>query len=138
MTKLIAAAIILLFLWAGWELFFYWERVKNEQETQRKQAVAAQALGDSLPGMPPMAAGQLETTLRAAQNNGAAALGAWLKTYGGNVQDPRKAWIELDYCLLLAGKDPSEARRIFAAVKKRTPQDSPVWPRIKELQKTFE
>lgn len=138
MTKLIAAVFIILVLWGGVELFFYWERVKNQEETQKKQAVAAQALGDSLPGIPLEAAGPLEGSLRTAQANGAAALGAWLKAYGSVVKDPRKAWIELDYCLLLAAKDPAEARRIFAAVKKRTPSDSPVWPRIKDLEKTFE
>ena len=32
MTKVITVIIIVLVLWGGWELFFYWERVKNEQE----------------------------------------------------------------------------------------------------------
>lgn len=138
MTKVITAAIILLILWGGWQLFFYWERVKNEQETQQKQAVAARTIGESLPGMPLQGSQPLESSLRAAQGQGAAAMRDWLKAYGDRVQDPRKAWIELDYCGLLAGSNPAEARRVYAEVKKRTPQDSPVWSRLKELEKTFE
>ncbi len=37
MTKVITALILVAFLWGGWELFFYWERVKNQEETQKKQ-----------------------------------------------------------------------------------------------------
>ena len=54
------------------------------------------------------------------------------------VQDPRKAWIELDYCVLVSREDLSEARRVFAEVKKRTPPSSPVWPRVKDLEKVYE
>lgn len=138
MTKLITAAIILLVLWGGWELFFYWERVKNEQETQKKQAAAAQVMGENLPGIPYQSGQQMEQSLKAAQNQGAAGLRNWLKTYGAAVQDPRKAWIELDYCQLLSGEDPAAAKRLFAEIKKRTPQTSPVWPRIKEMSKSYD
>jgi len=90
MTKLITAVIILLFLWGGWELFFYWEKVKNEQETQKKQAAAAQVLGENLPGIPFQSSQQMEQSLKAAQNQGASAMRNWLKLYGNVVQDPRR------------------------------------------------
>lgn len=138
MTKLISVVIILLVLWGGWELFFYWERVKNEQETQKKQAAAAQVLGENLPGMPYQNGQQMEQSLKAAQNQGAGAMHNWLKTYGSAVQDPRKAWIELDYCLLLSREDPAGAKRLFSEIKQRTPQTSPVWPRIKEMSKSYD
>jgi hypothetical protein len=134
MTKLIAILIILAVLYGGWELFFYWEKIKNEEETQKKQAAAALIVGDQLPGMP----SQLEPSLRSAETQGAASLKNWLKTYGRSIQDPRKAWIELNYCVLISRADPSEARRVFAEVKNRTPESSPVWPRIKQLEKTYE
>jgi len=134
MTKLIGLVIILLVLWGGWELFFYWERVKNEEDTQKKQAAAAAGMGERLPGMPY----QLEPSLSAAQGKGAAGLQAWLKTYGRTIQDPRKAWIELDYCVLISRDNPAEAKRLFAEVKARTPETSPVWQRIKQLEKTYE
>ena len=81
---------------------------------------------------------QLQASLQAAQKQGASALRGWLKSYAKIVQDPRKAWIELDYCVLIAREDPAEAKRIFAGVKERTPATSPVFPRIKQLEKTYE
>ena len=134
MTKVITAVIIVLVLWGGWELFFYWERVKNEEETEKKQAATAALVGDQLPGMPY----QLDQSLHKAQSEGAASLGNWFKTYGAQLQDPRKAWIQLDYCVLISQENPAEARRIFADVKARTPSSSPIWPRIKKLEKTYQ
>ncbi|HZR21463.1 MAG TPA: hypothetical protein VFE51_29545 [Verrucomicrobiae bacterium] len=134
MTRLIAALMILGVLFAGWELFFYWEKVKNEEETQKKQAAAAIVVGDQLSGMPQ----QLEPALKAAEAQGATGLRNFLKFYGRSLQDPRKAWIELDYCLLIVRDDPSEAKRLFAEVKNRTPESSPVWPRIRKLEKAYE
>ena len=121
MTKLIAAVIIVAVLYGGWELFLYWDKVKNEEEASQKQAAASEVRGESLPGMPY----QLQSSLDAAQRQGAAGLGTWLKTYGPNIQDPRKAWIELDYCLMISTANPAEAKRIFAEVKKRTPSPPP-------------
>ena len=134
MTKLIAVVIIVLVLWGGWELFFYWERVKNEEESEKKQQAAAAVVGERLAGMPY----QLETSLKTAENQGATAMQAWLKAYGQMLQDPRKAWIELDYCVLISRDNPAEAKRLFAEVKARTPESSQVWPRIKQLEKTYE
>jgi hypothetical protein len=134
MTKLIAILIILAVLYGGWELFFYWEKIKNEEQTQKKQAAAAVVVEEQLTGVP----NQLEPSLKAAEGQGATGLKNWLKTYGRSIQDPRKAWIELNYCVLISRADPSEARRVFADVKNRTPESSPVWPRIKQLEKTYE
>jgi hypothetical protein len=134
MTKLIAALIILAALFGGWELFFYWEKIKNEEEVQKKQAASTVVTEDQLSGLPR----QLEPTLKAAEAQGAVGLRNWLKTYGRSVEDPRKAWIELDYCLLISRDDPSEAKRVFAEVKNRTLESSPVWPRIKKLEKAYE
>ena len=40
---------------------------------------------------------------------------------------------------ILFGKDnPAEAKRLFAAIKERTPASSPVYPRIKQLERTYE
>lgn len=134
MTKLIAAVIILAVLYGGWELFFYWERVKNEEDTQKKQSAAAVVVGENLDGVPQ----PLQASLNTAEANGAAALGNWLKNFDRVIQDPRKAWIQLDYCLLISRENPAEAKRLFAEVKKRTPETSPVWPRIKKLEKAYE
>ena len=134
MTKLIAALIIVAVLYGGWELFLYWEKVKNEEETKQKQDAAAMVIGDQLPGLP----NSSSRRCRPRGRRGAAGLRNWLKTYGQSVEDPRKAWIELDYCVAVAREDPAEARRVFAAVKERIGPASPVWPRMKQLEKTYE
>ena len=133
MTKLIAAVIIALVLWGGWELFFYWERVNNEKEDEKKHSITA-VQPEMLNGLPP----ELDNALHAAQNQGADGLRNFLKTYGNRLQDPRKAWIELDYCQMIARENTAEAKRVFADVKKRTPHNSPVWPRIQQLEKTYD
>ena len=134
MTKVIAALIIVLVLYGVWELFKYWEQVKNEEETNQKREVAAQVMGDQLQGLPY----QLENSFQTARRKGAAGLRTWLKTYGQSVADPRKAWIELDFCVAVARQDPAEARRVFAGVKGRLDPSSPVWPRVQQLEKTYE
>ena len=134
MTKVIAAFIIIVVLYVGWELFLYWDKVSHEEETKQKQNAAALVMGNSLPGM----SYKLEDSLHAAQKQGAAALRTWLKSYSQSVEDPRKAWIELDYCVAVARQDPAEAKRIFAEVKARTPPSSKVWPRLKLLEKAYE
>src|SRR5215471_18061360 len=115
MTKLIVIFIIVVVLYGGWELFLYWDRVKNEEQTAQKQAAAAIVSGDQLPGVPYT----MEPSLRAAEQQGPVALKNWLKTYDHVIADPRKAWLELDYCVEIAKEDPTEARRTFADVKKR-------------------
>ena len=52
MTKLITIAIVLVLLYGGWQFFLYWDRVKNEKETQEKAAAAAVVTGESLAGLP--------------------------------------------------------------------------------------
>ena len=135
MTKWITILIIAAVLYGGWQLFLYYDRVKSEDEEAQKKAAAAENISpQNLPGMPY----QLESSLEAAQKQGAAGLRNWLKAYGSSIQDPRKAWIQLDYCVDVSREDPAEARRVFAEVKSRTPDSSPVWKRIKRLEKTYE
>jgi hypothetical protein len=135
MTKtLIIVAIVVIVALGGWQLFEYWDNVQNEKYNAEKNAAAAVVNPDSLPGLPQ----GYETSLRAAQQQGAAALGNWLKLYGPAVQDPRKAWLQLDYVLLITRENPQEAKRIFNEVKDRTPPASPVWPRVHELEKSYQ
>jgi hypothetical protein len=89
---------------------------------------------DSLAGLPP----NFDKTLKAAYEKGAPGLGAWLKLYRAYVKDPRRAGIELDYCVLLTRTDPEQAKALFAAVKKRVTPDSPLYPRVKRLAPNFE
>ena len=79
-TKLIAAVVVIAFLYGGWNLFLYWENVRNEKESVRKEAAAAAVTGDTLEGLPY----GLDQSLRSAQSQGAAGLKNWLKTYAPN------------------------------------------------------
>ena len=135
MTKtIIIIAIVIAVAAGGYQLFEYWEKVQDEKDTQQKNAAASVINPDSLPGLP----NGYDVSLRAAQQNGATALGNWLKLYGPGVQDPRKAWIQLDYVLLITRENPQEAKRIFNEVKDRTPPSSPVWPRMHDLEKSYQ
>jgi hypothetical protein len=134
MTKLIVIFIIAICLFGGWRLFLYWDQVNHENEEAKKQESSEIVTGSQLGGLTQ----QLDRSLDAAQREGAAGLRNWLKTYGPRIQDPRKAWIELDYCVAVARENPSEAKRVFAEVKSRTPANSPVYPRIKKLESTYE
>jgi hypothetical protein len=135
MTKLIVIFIVIVCLFGGWQLFLYWDKINHEEEVAKKQTQATTiTAGNQLGGL----SQPMEKSLDLAQKQGAAGLRNWLKTYGQSVKDPRKAWIELDYCVLVAHEDPSEARRVFAGVKSRLPESSPVYPRVKQLQSTYE
>jgi hypothetical protein len=135
MTKtLIIIAVVAIVALGAWPLFDYWEKISDEKDTQQKNAATAVVNPDSLQGLPM----GYENSLRSAQQQGAAALGNWLKVYGPAVQDPRKAWIQLDYVLLITRDNPQEAKRIFNEVKDRTPPSSPVWPRVHELEKSYQ
>jgi hypothetical protein len=107
--------------------------VRDDKESKEAAAKLA-SRPEAMSGMPQ----QLESTLQAAQQAGLPTFRRWLDTYGPMIQDPRKAWIELDYCVMLARDNPKEARRIFTQVKQRIRPDSPVYARVKQLEPTFE
>ena len=132
MTKLITAGIIVIVLWVAYHLWTYWEQIRDEKEAQ----VAASKVvihEELLSGLPP----NLEKSLQAAKQAGLGTFRRWLDTYGPSIQDPRKAWIQLDYCMMLARENAKEAARIFAEVQQRTPTNSPVYPRIQQLEATY-
>ena len=133
MTKLISAAILLVVLYVAYHLFVYWEKVRDEQDA--KEAAAKIVLrGDQLAGMP----AQLEASLQAAQQAGLGTFRKWLEVYGPSLQDPRKAWIELDFCVAVSRDNPKEAQRVFAEVKQRVKPGSPVYSRVKQLEASYE
>jgi hypothetical protein len=117
----------------GFKLWEYWDSTE-----QNKVAVdpAANVQPQSLQGLPQ----GLEQPLADAKAKGPDAFLEFIGNIKKSplVKDPRLAWIELDYVVMVAGKDPAEAKKVFRKVKERTPADSPVYPRIKSLEKTFE
>jgi len=133
-TKLIGAFFVILALVAGWKMAAYYKQVAEETRSQKKIEEGADIKPEQLDGLPY----QFQQSLTAAEQNGATGLGDWLKTFGAQVKDPRKAWIELDYCLSLMRVDPQAAKKVFQSVKERTSTNSPVYPRVRQLERTFE
>ena len=134
MRKLIALLLVIGAVWGIRQLIAYYESVKAKQLAEERGGPPP-TRGDSsvLPGLPP----GLEASFQTARKQGAAGMRNWLKAYRPYLSDPRLAVIELDYVVLVGASDIKEARQIFAAVKQRTPTNSPVYPRIKQLEKTY-
>ena len=133
MTKAIWILIALVVGYVGFLLVKQWNQTQIDRAKETKNTTAAIVNGDSLPGMPY----QLEQSFRAAREQGARAFQAWFKTNEKSLSDPRKAWIELELCIAMTRESPAEAKKIFASVKSRVPPSSPVWNKVKELEKTF-
>jgi hypothetical protein len=131
----IAIGILILAVvgFGGFKLWEYWD---STEQNKAAPDPTANVQAQSLQGLPQ----GLEQPLQDAQAKGPEAFREFIDNIKKSplVKDPRLAWIELDYVVMLAGKDPAEARKVFRKVKERTPTDSPVYARIKSLEKTFE
>ena len=134
MTKAIWVLIIVAAGYFAYLVFQQWDKARTEHENARQHAAAVAVRPEALPGMP----SQLDQSFLAAREKGPMAFRAWFNAYERQLADPRRAWIELELCVALARENPAEAKRIFAGVKGRVPPASPVWPKMKELEKTFE
>jgi hypothetical protein len=107
----------------------------DEQARGNARENATSMVGDEpLPGLSP----PLEASLANATQAGPQALRQWLNQNGAWVPEPRLSAIQLDYAQMLVRSNPAEARRIYAAVKARTPANSPLASRLKQLSRTFE
>jgi hypothetical protein len=133
MTKAIWVLIILVAVYVGYQVFQQWDKARLEHDGRKSEPAAVLATGDSLSGMPP----QLDAGYRAARANGSATFRTWFNTNERLIADPRKAWIELELCVAMTRDNPAEAKKIYAVVKSRVPPSSPVYGKVKELEKTF-
>ena len=134
MKALISILILLAVIFTVWKTWEYWDKVQSERD-QAERAAKRQIDPRSLPGMEY----KFEQSLQEAMDKkDPVELKAWLDRYHSVVKDPRLAWIELDYVLLVAPKDPLEAKRVYRAVKERIPTDSRVYKRVKALEKTYD
>ncbi len=139
MNKLIGILLIAGALWGLWALRDYY------LETKRANTGAygkSDDRGDGPVEFDPRTLNGLHYTLEdplaKAKQSGSDGLKKFINQYRAAIHDPRLAWIQLDYVVLVASKDPAEARAVFAEVKKRTPTNSPVYPRIEKLSKVYE
>jgi len=134
--KFLVGLVIVVGLSLGvYQFYQYWGTYQDKSATTTTTAPApVEVSGDQLPGLPPALGGPLQS----AEQNGAAALRVFLAEHGKEIKDPRLAWIELDYVVLAGTSDPGEARRVYAKVKGRLTPGSPVYSRLKQLEKTYE
>ena len=130
MKAILVIGFIALAGWFGWTL----SKQQTDHSAPTEAAPARPITGPDLPGMPQ----SLEGTWAMAQQRGATGLRDFLTRYGKTISDPRLAWIQLDYAVLVAKQDPAEARKTFSTVKNRIAPGSLVYPRVKQLEKTYE
>ena len=136
MKILISILIVLGVIFGVYKGYEYWEKVNQEKELNEKAQQGDNIDPNRLSGLP----WQIEQKYREAVGRGAPGLKAFLEAYrkAPSFEDPRKAWIELDYMLLISGSDPLEAKKIFADVKARTRTNSVIYPRIRSLSATYQ
>jgi len=128
MKALITLVLVFAVYWVGKSVF---DQYKAKQAKDNPPAEAQKST--QLDGLP----AQFEASLQHAESQGAPALKAWLQRNRKYVRDPRLAEIELNYVVLVSRTNPSEAKQVFQAVKKRTPKTSPLYDRIKRLDATY-
>jgi len=133
MTKLIWILIFAVIGFVAYTLFQQWEVAQGNRAEEQKQLKVI-ADGSGLAGMP----SHLESGYRKAKEKSAAAFQTWFTANEKFLSDPRKAWIELELCVALSRSNPAEAKRIYERVKGRVPPSSPVYGKVKELEKTFQ
>ncbi len=135
MKQLFTILIILGVFYGLKELLFRFETIqKREGASESATAEPARPRAAALPGLPPSLEGPHQT----AEKLGPEGLKNFLIAYRPSIRDPKLADIELDYVILVSRHDPAEARRVFKAVKDRTPTFSPIYPRIRSLEKTYQ
>ncbi len=136
MKALISILIVLAVGFGAFRIYDHWEKVKERRVLEDRAAKGADINPDQLPGLP----WQLVQKYEEVRKTDAQTVGRFIESIRKypDVKDPRLAWIELDYVVMLTATDPILARKTFLAVKKRTPADSPIYPRIKTLEKNYE
>jgi len=132
----ISVLILIIVIVGAFKLWDYWDRVSQEKEEAQKVQDGSDIQENSLSGMP----FQLEQKYTQAKQKGAAGMKEFLDTYGHapKFEDPRKAWVQLDYVVMIAGSDPTEAKRIFQEVKGRIRTNAPIYRRIRAMEKAYE
>ena len=136
MKAAISILIVIGVILGVYKLWEYWDDVEQQKDLAAKKTQQEALRGDSLPGLPY----ELEEDLRKAKEGGSKTLKAFIERIekSPKVSDPRLAWIELDYVVMVSLEDPVEAKRAFRKVKGRVDPDSPVYRRVKELEKNYE
>src|SRR5262245_35403451 len=138
MKALIGILIAPIVFLGGMKIYQPWKQVEEQNTLEQKAAAGADVDPRTLQGLP----WQLDLKLQEAKQAGPDAFKRFVEQLRSgkfpDVKDPRLAWIELDYVVAISSEDPLKAKEVFREVKKRTPEDSPIYPRIKQLSRTYD
>ena len=136
MKILISILIVIGVIFTIYKGYDYWVRVNDEKALNEKARQGEDVDPNQLRGLP----WQLEPKYREAVKQGAPGLKAFLDAFSKSpsFKDPRKAWIQLDYLVMISGSDPVEAKRIYADLKARLSTNSVVYPRLRSLGRTYD
>jgi hypothetical protein len=134
MKSILTAVIVFGLCLGAWKIHQFLEKTQGTRQAPAAPGAETVSNGDQLSGLPP----RLQPALEAARQRGAAGLRDFLAAHGKEVADPRLAWIELDYVVVVAPGDPAAARKVFAQVKARLAPNSPAYSRMKQLEATYE
>jgi hypothetical protein len=136
MKVVIALILFLVVGFIGYMLWDQWREANEQKRASREAATGADIDPKKLPGLP----SQLELKLEEAQRGGLPKFKAFIDAIKQlkDVKDPRLAWIELDYVVMLSHSNPVEAKKLFWEIKRRTPENSQIYPRIRTLERTYE
>ncbi len=132
MRRFFGIVLVAAVVWGAARFYMYYERVSK---AGTEQFGWVEIKGENLSGL----GASLGASYEAAKGD-VTTLGRWLQQHANSpdLQDPRKAWIQLDYVGMLGLDDPAAAQRLFAQVKQRVETNSPVYPRIRQMEKTYE
>ena len=137
MIRLLIIVVVVVLVFTGIRrMTDYWGDVKSKQNDghSAQQQLVAPVPTQELPGLP----AQFESSLQSAQNMGTVGMKRWLDSYRKYVTDPRLAAIELDYVQLVGRESPGEARQLFTEIRQRLPANSPLQPRIKQMERIYQ
>lgn len=132
MSRIYSLLLLAALLWGAIRFFSYYQRV---QRGGAAEVGFVEVKGEALPGLSlELAPGY------AAARDSAVTLKRWLDQHqrSPDLQDPRKAWIQLDYVQMISLENPAEAKRLFAEIKQRVGPNSPVYARLRKLERTYE
>lgn len=131
MRQVLTILLIAGAIWLGlkFKSYFNTEMKKAEVQTDGRPQTAP----GKLPGM----TAELEPSYETARNSGAAAIREWLNKHIEQVEDPRRADIQLDYVLAVSRTDAAEAKRVLQLIKQRVGADSPVNKRLQQIESTL-
>lgn len=131
MRQVLSVVLLVAGIWAGWK-FLRYAGTEVARHEQGGEATPRYAPGQ-LPGLP----AALEDSLATARRAGVDEFRRWLERHRAEIAEPRLTQIELDFVVLVGGRDPAEARQVLQRIRTRLGPDHPQYRRFQELSRAY-